>query len=150
MWVRPLGSGHFRYGRTAMRCSVPLVVQNRGRNVARRAALNQLHVAQTDDVSPVNAANIQLRNSTIKAASTLWRSKGKLRLRVSHVSVYILTSRRWWRCMMTMQQGQQPEREARVYMYLYFVFFIVFGSFFTLNLFIGVIIDNFNMQKKKV
>jgi len=40
--------------------------------------------------------------------------------------------------------------EIRVYMYLYFVFFIVFGSFFTLNLFIGVIIDNFNMQKKKV
>ena len=35
-------------------------------------------------------------------------------------------------------------------MYLYFVFFIVFGSFFTLNLFIGVIIENFNMQKKKV
>lgn len=33
-------------------------------------------------------------------------------------------------------------------MYLYFVFFIVFGSFFTLNLFIGVIIDNFNEQKK--
>jgi hypothetical protein len=35
-------------------------------------------------------------------------------------------------------------------MYLYFVFFIIFGSFFTLNLFIGVIIDNFNEQKKKV
>jgi len=35
-------------------------------------------------------------------------------------------------------------------MYLYFVFFIVFGSFFTLNLFIGVIIENFNMQKKKM
>jgi len=35
-------------------------------------------------------------------------------------------------------------------MYLYFVFFIIFGSFFTLNLFIGVIIENFNMQKKKV
>jgi len=35
-------------------------------------------------------------------------------------------------------------------MYLYFVFFIIFGSFFTLNLFIGVIIDNFNMQKRKV
>ncbi len=48
------------------------------------------------------------------------------------------------------QVGQQPEREVRVFMYLYFVFFIVFGSFFTLNLFIGVIIDNFNMQKKKV
>ena len=35
-------------------------------------------------------------------------------------------------------------------MYLYFVFFIIFGSFFTLNLFIGVIIDNFNEQKKKM
>jgi len=34
-------------------------------------------------------------------------------------------------------------------MYLYFVIFIIFGSFFTLNLFIGVIIDNFNQQKKK-
>jgi len=46
--------------------------------------------------------------------------------------------------------GQQPERDGRDLMYLYFVFFIVFGSFFTLNLFIGVIIDNFNMQKKRV
>lgn len=35
-------------------------------------------------------------------------------------------------------------------MYLYFVVFIIFGSFFTLNLFIGVIIDNFNQQQKKI
>lgn len=35
-------------------------------------------------------------------------------------------------------------------MYIYFVAFIIFGSFFTLNLFIGVIIDNFNQQKKKI
>ncbi|ESN95163.1 hypothetical protein HELRODRAFT_141205, partial [Helobdella robusta] len=47
------------------------------------------------------------------------------------------------------EPGLQPERECRVYMFLYFVFFVVFGSFFTLNLFIGVIIDNFNMQKRK-
>merc|ERR1719245_86348 len=45
--------------------------------------------------------------------------------------------------------GEQPIREVNIYMYLYFVFFIIFGSFFTLNLFIGVIIDNFNEQKKK-
>jgi len=44
----------------------------------------------------------------------------------------------------------QPEFENKSVMYLYFVFFIVFGSFFTLNLFIGVIIENFNMQKKKI
>ncbi|XP_073539227.1 sodium channel protein type 4 subunit alpha isoform X1 [Phyllobates terribilis] len=43
----------------------------------------------------------------------------------------------------------QPVYEINLYMYLYFVIFIIFGAFFTLNLFIGVIIDNFNQQKKK-
>ncbi|KAM4697979.1 LOW QUALITY PROTEIN: sodium channel protein type 2 subunit alpha-like [Rhinophrynus dorsalis] len=45
---------------------------------------------------------------------------------------------------------EQPKYEENLYMYLYFVIFIIFGSFFTLNLFIGVIIDNFNQQKKKI
>ncbi|OCT61126.1 hypothetical protein XELAEV_18047146mg [Xenopus laevis] len=45
---------------------------------------------------------------------------------------------------------EQPRYEDNLYMYLYFVIFIIFGSFFTLNLFIGVIIDNFNQQKKKI
>ncbi|XP_039670950.1 sodium channel protein type 4 subunit alpha-like isoform X2 [Perca fluviatilis] len=45
---------------------------------------------------------------------------------------------------------EQPIREINLYMYLYFVIFIIFGSFFTLNLFIGVIIDNFNQQKRKL
>uniref|UniRef100_A0AAY4BFG7 Sodium channel protein n=1 Tax=Denticeps clupeoides TaxID=299321 RepID=A0AAY4BFG7_9TELE len=45
---------------------------------------------------------------------------------------------------------EQPEKEAKMYAYIYFVLFIIAGSFFTLNLFIGVIIDNFNQQKKKI
>uniref|UniRef100_A0A8C8VN74 Sodium channel protein n=1 Tax=Pelusios castaneus TaxID=367368 RepID=A0A8C8VN74_9SAUR len=45
---------------------------------------------------------------------------------------------------------KQPKYEENLYMYLYFVIFIIFGAFFTLNLFIGVIIDNFNQQKKKI
>ncbi|XP_056119599.1 sodium channel, voltage gated, type V-like, alpha b isoform X1 [Rhinichthys klamathensis goyatoka] len=45
---------------------------------------------------------------------------------------------------------EQPIKEKSLYMYLYFVIFIIFGSFFTLNLFIGVIIDNFNQQKRKI
>ncbi|XP_067871288.1 sodium channel, voltage gated, type V-like, alpha b [Heterodontus francisci] len=45
---------------------------------------------------------------------------------------------------------EQPDYETNAYMYVYFVIFIIFGSFFTLNLFIGVIIDNFNQQKKKL
>ncbi|XP_013001731.1 sodium channel protein type 10 subunit alpha isoform X1 [Cavia porcellus] len=46
--------------------------------------------------------------------------------------------------------NSQPKWEDNVYMYLYFVIFIIFGGFFTLNLFVGVIIDNFNQQKKKI
>ncbi|KAJ7427817.1 hypothetical protein WISP_03671 [Willisornis vidua] len=45
---------------------------------------------------------------------------------------------------------EQPQYEINLYMYIYFVVFIIFGAFFTLNLFIGVIIDNFNQQKKKM
>ncbi|XP_068264417.1 sodium channel protein type 2 subunit alpha-like isoform X2 [Nyctibius grandis] len=48
------------------------------------------------------------------------------------------------------ETGKQPKYEDNLYMYIYFVAFIIFGSFFTLNLFIGVIIDNFNQQKKKL
>lgn len=48
------------------------------------------------------------------------------------------------------QVEDQPKYEDNIYMYIYFVIFIIFGSFFTLNLFIGVIIDNFNQQKKKI
>ncbi|KAM4688015.1 sodium channel protein type 5 subunit alpha-like isoform 1-T1 [Discoglossus pictus] len=48
------------------------------------------------------------------------------------------------------ETDMQPNYEENKYMYLYFVIFIIFGSFFTLNLFIGVIIDNFNQQKKKI
>lgn len=50
----------------------------------------------------------------------------------------------------TIQVEDQPVYEDNLYMYIYFVIFIIFGSFFTLNLFIGVIIDNFNQQKKKI
>ena len=44
----------------------------------------------------------------------------------------------------------QPKREANIWANLFFVAFIIFGSFFTLNLFVGVIIDNFNVLKKRV
>ncbi|XP_039379414.1 sodium channel protein type 5 subunit alpha-like isoform X4 [Mauremys reevesii] len=47
-------------------------------------------------------------------------------------------------------KDKQPKMEHCLYMYLYFVVFIIFGTFFTLNLFVGVIIDNFNQQKKKL
>ncbi|KAI3378578.1 hypothetical protein SNEBB_007102 [Seison nebaliae] len=43
----------------------------------------------------------------------------------------------------------QPKFENNMAAYIYFVAFIILGSFFTLNLFVSVIIDNFNVLKKK-
>lgn len=45
---------------------------------------------------------------------------------------------------------QQPIKENNLAAYLYFIVFIISGSFFVLNLFIGVIIDNFNHLKQQV
>nr|XP_022910562.1 sodium channel protein para-like [Onthophagus taurus] len=42
---------------------------------------------------------------------------------------------------------KQPIRETNIYMYLYFIFFILFGKFLTMNLFIGVLINNYNQAK---
>ncbi|XP_065060331.1 sodium channel protein 1 brain-like isoform X2 [Rhopilema esculentum] len=44
---------------------------------------------------------------------------------------------------------KQPKFEANFYAYFYFVIFIIIGSFFVLNLFISVIIDNFYRMKKR-
>ena len=44
----------------------------------------------------------------------------------------------------------QPREFANYHMHWFFIAFIIVGSFLMLNLFIGVIIDNFNMLKKKV
>lgn len=44
---------------------------------------------------------------------------------------------------------EQPESQHSFVPYFFFVVFIIVGSFFTLNLFIGVIIDNFNRLKKE-
>ncbi|XP_053265509.1 sodium channel protein type 5 subunit alpha-like [Podarcis raffonei] len=48
------------------------------------------------------------------------------------------------------KENEDPSFENNVWAYLYFVAFIIFGSFFMLNLFIGVVIDNFNQQRKKI
>jgi hypothetical protein len=44
--------------------------------------------------------------------------------------------------------GKQPQFENQFGAYTYFLLFITVGSFFTLNLFIGVIIENFQERKR--
>uniref|UniRef100_A0A3P9CYE0 Sodium channel protein n=1 Tax=Maylandia zebra TaxID=106582 RepID=A0A3P9CYE0_9CICH len=48
------------------------------------------------------------------------------------------------------QVEDQPRYEINVYMYLYFICFIIIGCFFTLNLFIRVIIDTIHQQRHKI
>ena len=47
------------------------------------------------------------------------------------------------------QQNLQPKPMNNFFTQLYFVVFIILGAFFILNLFIGVIIDNFNRLKQQ-
>jgi ion transport protein len=42
-----------------------------------------------------------------------------------------------------------PKHEAKPWVAIYFIIFIVVGSFFALNLFIGVIIDSFAQMRKE-
>lgn len=50
----------------------------------------------------------------------------------------------------TVQNYQQPAYEASFQSTWFFIAFIIVGSLFTLNLIVGVLIDNFNTLKKKV
>ncbi|KXJ05965.1 Sodium channel protein 1 brain [Exaiptasia diaphana] len=49
----------------------------------------------------------------------------------------------------TRGHDMQPSDESNFSGYTYFVIFIIIGAFFVLNLFVGVIIDNFNTLKRK-
>jgi len=44
---------------------------------------------------------------------------------------------------------EQPRRDHQIFLVIYFVAFMIFGSQFILNLFVGVIMDNFNKIKEK-
>lgn len=46
--------------------------------------------------------------------------------------------------------GEQPKRNTNPVASLYFVIFILFGSFLVMNLFVGAVVDNFNRQTDKV
>ena len=45
---------------------------------------------------------------------------------------------------------EQPRREANPYSYIFFFVFVLFGSFFILNLIVGVIIESFQKLRKQV
>ena len=45
--------------------------------------------------------------------------------------------------------GYQPKYNSKRYVVVFFVFYMVIGALFISNLFVGVVIDNFNKIKEK-
>jgi len=45
--------------------------------------------------------------------------------------------------------GLQPKKNANVPIIIFFVAFMIIGSQFIINLFVGVVIDNFNTIKQR-
>ena len=71
----------------------------------------------------------------------------------AYLALLQITTFKGWMTIMEnavdiVKKNEQPQRENATAYYFYFVIIIIFGSFFTMNLFVGVIIDNFNKQKK--
>uniref|UniRef100_A0A3Q1CGN3 Sodium channel protein n=1 Tax=Amphiprion ocellaris TaxID=80972 RepID=A0A3Q1CGN3_AMPOC len=118
----------------------------------------------TDEIFPISVVNNKSDCLNLKNESARWKN---VKINFDNVGagylalLQVATFKGWMDIMyaavdsrnvslLMIDMKDQPEYEVNLYMYLYFVIFIIFGSFFTLNLFIGVIIDNFNQQKKKI
>uniref|UniRef100_A0A671YBS6 Sodium channel protein n=1 Tax=Sparus aurata TaxID=8175 RepID=A0A671YBS6_SPAAU len=109
-----------------------------------------------DEVFPISVVNNMTECLNLINDSARWKN---VKINFDNVGagylalLQVATFKGWMDIMyaaVDSRDVKQPEYEVNLYMYLYFVIFIIFGSFFTLNLFIGVIIDNFNQQKKKI
>uniref|UniRef100_A0A1A8G0G3 Sodium channel protein n=3 Tax=Nothobranchius korthausae TaxID=1143690 RepID=A0A1A8G0G3_9TELE len=110
----------------------------------------------TDELFPINKVNNKSDCLSLVNDSARWKN---VKINFDNVGagylalLQVATFKGWMDIMYAAVDSRnledQPAYEVNLYMYLYFVIFIIFGSFFTLNLFIGVIIDNFNQQKKK-
>ena len=44
----------------------------------------------------------------------------------------------------------EPKRNNQIAFGLFYVIFMIVGSFFILNLFVGVVVSNFNREKEKI
>jgi len=67
-------------------------------------------------------------------------------------ALFILTTTEGWAGMMyigvdTTGVDMQPVQDSSPYMVIYFVIFMIIGSLFVMNIFVGVVIDNFNKEK---
>jgi len=66
----------------------------------------------------------------------------------------IITTEGWipvmWNGVDATAINRQPERGSQMLAVLYFMAFIIVGSLFVLNLFVGVVINTFNSEKERL
>jgi hypothetical protein len=110
-----------------------------------------------DSVTGSTVETVLNKTECLSLNSTMWYNK-KINfdnVAIGYLALLQLATFEGWRELIdagvdSVDVDMQPKREANIWANLFFVAFIIFGSFFTLNLFVGVIIDNFNVLKKKV
>ncbi len=73
----------------------------------------------------------------------------------SFLALFEMTTTEGWMAVMysgvdMTEVGLQPKRDTHVVKALYFILFIIVGHMFILNLFVGVVIDNFNHMKEQL
>ncbi|XP_006890709.1 PREDICTED: sodium channel protein type 11 subunit alpha [Elephantulus edwardii] len=115
-------------------------------------------INNTDKSSDVNYVNITNRSQCINAGKPYCWTYLEVNfdnVPMAYLALLQVATFKGWTDIMyaavdSREPNEQPRFEDNKFMYLYFVIFIIFGSFFTLNLFIGVIIDNFNQQQRKI
>ena len=65
----------------------------------------------------------------------------------------MMTTEGWtnvmWDGIDSVGSEMQPKKYARTWVIIYIVSFMIIGSQFIINLFVGVVIDNFNKIKEK-
>ena len=69
-------------------------------------------------------------------------------------TLFILMTRNGWQTTMyagidSTEIGYQPKENSNPAFALYFISYMIVGSLFVMNLFVGVVIDNFNQIKDK-
>ena len=71
------------------------------------------------------------------------------------VQLFIISTTEGWIDLMNYGSDSrginlQPKLNSRQYWQLFYVGFVVVGSFFIINLFVGIVVDAFNIEKDKL
>jgi hypothetical protein len=71
------------------------------------------------------------------------------------VQLFVISTTEGWLDLMNVGSDSrginlQPKLNSRLYWQLFYVGFVIVGSFFIINLFVGIVVDAFNIEKDKL